>query len=591
MARFGFTSGGTYTSESPNVAAQRCVNWYPENTEIDATTPVALYPTPGLSSFANLTGAEVRGMYEFNGRLFVVTDKFYEVFSDGTYTGYSFLPDDKQPVTMAANNAGQLLICAAGELWMFLLSSPVTASVSSIQVSPQIRNIPERLFLNLTGASPFSVGQVVYVIGNTHLTALNGESISVDFLNGNTIISQNGSWIGAVPSNYGPTADTGIVSSNPAGTQFSQVTDGLQGPVSEIAFVDGYFIALMANSQNFQISNLEDALTWNPINVYEVSEFADNVVSMIVNQRQIFFFGQKQSVGYYDSGDPLTPFQPIPGAFIEQGCVAQWSVCRMDNSVFWLGQDERGQGIAWRFNGYTPTRVSNFAIENAWRKYTSISDAIAFTYQQNGHIFWQIWFPSGDATWVYDAATGQWHERTCFINGIAHAHLARCQAFAFGQVLVGDRSDGNVYVLDIANMTDYTPNGEYPIQRIRRAPHISNEQEWMFHQQLQVYLETGIANVTYYSQPGVASARAPIINLRWSDDGGHTWSNYYPVSAGTLGQYKTRCMWRRLGRARDRIYEISCTDPVPWRIVDSYLIATPGFQAQQRLVDRIKQGA
>ena len=106
MARFGFTSGGTYTSESPNVAAQRCVNWYPENTEIDATTPVALYPTPGLSSFANLTGAEVRGMYEFKGRLFVVTDKFYEVFSDGTYTGYSFLPDDKQPVTMAANNAG-----------------------------------------------------------------------------------------------------------------------------------------------------------------------------------------------------------------------------------------------------------------------------------------------------------------------------------------------------------------------------------------------------------------------------------------------------------------------------------------------------
>ena len=86
-------------------------------------------------------------------------------------------------------------------------------------------------------------------------------------------------------------------------------------------------------------------------------------------------------------------------------------------------------------------------------------------------------------------------------------------------------------------------------------------------------------------------AVTPEISLRWSDDGGHTWSNSYAVSAGALGQYKTRCMWRRLGRARDRVYEITCTDPIPWRIIDSYLTAVPGFQPQARLVDRIKQGA
>jgi hypothetical protein len=61
-----------------------------------------------------------------------------------------------------------------------------------------------------------------------------------------------------------------------------------------------------------------------------------------------------------------------------------------------------------------------------------------------------------------------------------------------------------------------------------------------------------------------------MISLRWSDDNGHTWSNSYDRSFGEAGEYKTRVIWRRLGRARDRIFEISVTDPVPARITDGY---------------------
>src|SRR5213079_1156677 len=73
------------------------------------------------------------------------------------------------------------------------------------------------------------------------------------------------------------------------------------------------------------------------------------------------------------------------------------------------------------------------------------------------------------------------------------------------------------------------------------------------------------------------------ISLRWSDDGANTWSNFHQTSAGGLGKYLTRVIWRRLGRSRHRVYEVSCSDSVPWRIVDAYLKATPGFEPTERM--------
>jgi hypothetical protein len=49
----------------------------------------------------------------------------------------------------------------------------------------------------------------------------------------------------------------------------------------------------------------------------------------------------------------------------------------------------------------------------------------------------------------------------------------------------------------------------------------------------------------------------PVINLRWSDDGGYTWSSYLPVSFGPSGAYLDRVIWRRLGNSRMRVFEVS----------------------------------
>lgn len=78
------------------------------------------------------------------------------------------------------------------------------------------------------------------------------------------------------------------------------------------------------------------------------------------------------------------------------------------------------------------------------------------------------------------------------------------------------------------------------------------------------------ADIEVTTIPPFAIGRDPVISLRWSDDGGHTWSNSYDRSFGAAGEYKTRVIWRRLGRARDRIFEISVSDAVPARITDAY---------------------
>jgi hypothetical protein len=350
----------------------------------------------------------------------------------------------------------------------------------------------------------------------------------------------------------------------------------LQGSVIQIGFTDSYFIALLANSQKFQISASLNGTLWDPSFIAQIEDYQDNVVSMIVDHREPWFLGQEHSEVYYDSGNPLFPFLPIPGSFIEQGCAATFAVSQLDNSIFWIWKDKRGQGVGCRAVGYAPTRITTHAVELAWKSYPKISDAESYSYQEDGHSFWVIYFPSANggagATWVYDVATQLWHERAYGVGPFT-AHRSRCYCYAFGQGLVGDWASGNIYSMSINYLTDFGN----PIARLRRAPHVSSEQVWLHHQQLQVDMETGLG-----PQPplldGQGNPRGPQVYLRWSDDGGHNWSNSYARDAGQAGDFTKRVIWRRLGRSRDRVYEFLCTDPIPVRIIDSYLIATPGFQ-------------
>jgi hypothetical protein len=386
---------------------------------------------------------------------------------------------------------------------------------------------------------------------------------------------------------------------NPAGTFTPIPAATFPSPVPQVTYDDGFFVALVSSSEKYFVSNLFDATTWQAIQSTTINTFPDNVVSMLPAFRQIWLFGQKQTEVDYDAGN-LFPFSPVPGGFMEQGCGAQFATVLLDNAPMWIGaRNDQGNAVAWRANGYQPVRISTHAVETAWQSYQTIADARAFAYQDQGHSFWVINFPSAQATWVYDPATGLWHRRGYWNaqQGVYQAALPQCHTFNFGKHLVGDRQSGKIYQMSIPTMTGggwnfVTDNGN-PIRRLRRAPHISSENEWIRHSYLWVDVESGVS-----PQPplrdGANNPRDPMLTLRYSDDGGHTWSMGRDMGFGQAGKYKTRAKWNQLGRSRDRVYELTCADPVPCRIIDAYLKAkgkTSRFETQERLPKQMSKVA
>lgn len=359
------------------------------------------------------------------------------------------------------------------------------------------------------------------------------------------------------------------------------------GSVSQVAWCDGFFLALIASSQKVQVSAAEDATTWVLTNFIATSVFVGNVLSMIVNHREIWLFGENQTQPYYNSGNFPVPFDIVPGAFIEQGISAPASPMALDNSLLWLGGDERGNGIFWRANGYTPVRVSNHAIEAEWRTYPTIADAIGYTQQDGGHQFAFLYFPSAKKTWVYDAATGMWHERGYWdaANGIYQAHRSQCHMFIFGKHLVGDRASGNIYNMSPSLYDDFGN----PLRSLRRSPYISKEDQWTYFSKLQIDIEAGVAG-----QPplldGSGNPRAAQLMLSWFDGGSRVPSNEYVLEFGQAGEFKSRAIKRMMGRARNRTFQIVISDPVPRRIVDAYLDATD-HAPTERLVSQLRKSA
>lgn len=353
------------------------------------------------------------------------------------------------------------------------------------------------------------------------------------------------------------------------------------GPVAQAAICDDFFILTIQNSKEFVVSAPLDATDWVTNGSAIVSVFPDNIVSMLVFQRQVWFFSDTQSVVYYDSGN-LFPFDVNPNAFIEAGSAAENSPAIFNNSIAWLGADARGRGKVWLASGYTPTRISNHAIEFAIQSYSRIDDAVSFSYQDQGHEFLCIYFPTPSVMWVYDALTGMWHQQGFWVESIGQFRAAHRQnhMFAFGKHLVGDWQSGNVYWMNIpvsngAGGWSFADDVGNPIRRVRRAPHVSREQKNQFHIELQIYVEAGLG-----PQPplldGAGKARDPQLMLSWSDDGGHTFGNEFALNCGQAGNFRRRARKLQLGRTRDRVYQIAMSDPIPWRIVDGYLQVVQG---------------
>ncbi len=334
-----------------------------------------------------------------------------------------------------------------------------------------------------------------------------------------------------------------------------------------MGFLDGFFIAFENGSQDFQISDLNDGLVWDPIDFGTASGSPDNIVAMLVDHRELWLFGSSTIQVFYNSGNADFPFENVPGGLIEQGTIAADSPVKLDNSVFWVGGDVRGGAMVFRADGFRPSRISNHAVENAMRLMSRVDTAWAYGYQENGHSFYVLNFPDDDQTWVYDITTEEWHERLLWVPGEAQyrANKAITHTYGFNQHLVGDRSSGKIFTSSV----DIFMDDQDLIRRNRRAPHLSDEMRWTANMRLVIDLMPGQGLTT-------GQGSDPMISLRWSNDGAQTWSNERIKSAGKIGQYTRRAAFNRLGRSRDRVYDMVVSDPILWAITDAYFDSRGG---------------
>jgi hypothetical protein len=341
-------------------------------------------------------------------------------------------------------------------------------------------------------------------------------------------------------------------------------SDGAFSGGNTVDIVDNYFIFNKGGTQQYAASNPLSPIT-PPLSFSSKDGSPDDLVSLIVVNREVFLLGEASSEVWVDVGTFPFPFQRIPGTNTQHGIAAKFSMSRLGNSFAYVSRNNRGEAQIMQMQGYVPTRISTHAVEQTLlNKY--IDDAVAWTYQQEGHECYVVSFPTLDLTWVYDVSTGMWHKWLWVdTTNTYHRHRGNCSAVFQGKVYVGDHSNGQIYLLDPSN---YTDNGS-EIRRLRRAPHIVTDLQRQYLDELQIQFQPGVGNQV---NPG----QTPQAMLRWSNDGGSTWSYEHWTSIGKVGQYNNRAIWRRLGWSRDRVFEVVVTDPINAVIISANLKASVG---------------
>lgn len=332
--------------------------------------------------------------------------------------------------------------------------------------------------------------------------------------------------------------------------------DGGYGAFSSVdniggaTFQDGYILLSKKRSREFYLNDLSADSSPTAIPTYNIAtEFGvaiskpDDNMTIVNANRSTLVFGEESIERYVNTGNVDFPFERTPSGVIERGTISARSVAAYQGAVVWLGDDK----TVYMLDGDVPVPISTNAVDLLISGFDGVESAQGFIYTQDRHTFYVLTFP-GSGTVVYDFSTGRWHERQTYGR---NDWQARGYAEAFGKKLVGDASNGNIYELDLDT---YDDNGTL-IQRRMTTPPIGAQGEHIITDLLQVDLDVGLGLAT-------GQGSDPQLMLDWSNNGGRTWSNEHWRSAGVMGDYTHRAIWRRLGRDRNRVYRLTMSDPI-----------------------------
>ena len=335
-----------------------------------------------------------------------------------------------------------------------------------------------------------------------------------------------------------------------------------------VGMIDGYFISFDPNTGRIWLSNLSDGMTWDPTQFAQRSAAPDSWKAMIVVPPDIWLIGSLTGDVWYNAGAFPFPLAPRQGLNFKYGIVAPFSLQAIGPTVLWLAQATEGTGIVVRTVGYEPQRISTYALETAIAGYLRqgpIDNAEAMVYEDQGHPFYVLRFPTAERTWVYDLTMNTWHQRGYWnpARNQFEVWRPRVHCFANNVHLIADDKSGTIQSMDVTNGSEFDGSA---IRRVRRAPGagVFSQLRQVPMRVIEIYLENGL---------GLQSGQGSDPRAMWrsSDDGGRTWGNERQGQTGRVGQYRTRVRFWRNGIPRDRVSELSVSDPIPWRVLSVFV--------------------
>jgi hypothetical protein len=351
-------------------------------------------------------------------------------------------------------------------------------------------------------------------------------------------------------------------------SSFSKIADPAFLGADTVAFIDGWWIFNQPGTQVFYTNASTYSTAFNGSNFALKDGASDVLVSLIENKEELWLIGERTTEIWYDAGGQYFAFQRLVSTMLQVGCAAKHSVSRFSaagqDGLVWLARSDRGENVVVRTEGFSVKVISTPAVSDEIAKYALVSDATGDTYQEDGHEFYVLTFPTADVTWVYDSQTDMWHKRASYDPYSNTYHRMRAAAFVNfqNQRLVGDYQNGSIYRLTREAYTD----AGWPLVAWRRTPHVwdGGARERVYMASLQIEFAPGVG-----TQINMGSDPQAVLQI--SRDGGVTWSQQFKRGLGKVGAYLNRVIWRRLSFSRDTVVDVKVIDPVKRDVVGANL--------------------
>ena len=360
----------------------------------------------------------------------------------------------------------------------------------------------------------------------------------------------------------------------------AQITDPDFQVSDTVVFKDGYFVFSATDGKQFFNSALNDPFTYDGLDIGTAEINPDRIVALHVNHNELFVGGLETIELFQNVAGTGFPFQRIPGANIQKGVHAKFSLVEFDNTFCFVGGGLNELSAIWKVTGSSSVaKISSDAIDSQIQKFTrdEIADSFAMTFAVDGQFLAAFTFESEripSRTFVYNGTASAlsqqkvWFELQTGLDEQGNRWTVQSIIAAHGKLLVGDSVTGVIGELDNETFTNYDAA---MLRRMTTAP-FSADGAPIFSGSFEATFQAGVGLTT-------GQGSEPYALMDSSDDGGNTFKFETRRKIGAIGKYKDRSIWERQGRFPvSRSVRLSVTDPVRANLIK--LAATPEIGVQ-----------